>query len=131
MMRAPFTWEALPRQVISRGGNKRKHLQRMICSCAGSDRRNVRVRASCLEVARAEKLTGVALNHNGGIYAVGVTNSADFPAIHPLQKSLRGTSDAFLTKLALPAMKMTFLTTFGGSAEDSGWALLLIGEGTQ
>jgi hypothetical protein len=81
--------------------------------------------ASCLVFGggKAEKLTGVALDHNGGIYAVGVTNSADFPAIHPLQKSLRGTSDAFLTRLALPAMKMTFSTTFGGSAEDSGWGI--------
>ena len=81
--------------------------------------------ASCFVFGggKAEKLTGVALDRNGGIYAVGVTNSADFPAIHPLQKSLRGTSDAFLTRLALPAMKMTFSTTFGGSGEDSGWGI--------
>ena len=57
---------------------------------------------------KTEKLTGVALDRNGGIYAVGVTNSADFPAIDPLQKSLHGTSDLFLTRLVLPAMKMTF-----------------------
>jgi len=58
-----------------------------------------------------------------GIYAVGFTNSADFPAIDPLQKSLRGTSDLFLTRLELPAMKMIFSTTFGGSGEDSGWGI--------
>ena len=81
--------------------------------------------ASCLVFGggKAEELTGVALDRNGGIYAVGVTNSADFPAIHPLQKSLRGTSDLFLTRLALPAMNMTFSTTFGGSGEDSGWGI--------
>jgi len=54
---------------------------------------------------------------------VGFTNSADFPAIDPFQKSLRGTSDLFLTRLELPAMKMTFSTTFGGSGEDSGWGI--------
>jgi hypothetical protein len=79
--------------------------------------------ASCLVFGggKAEKLTGVALDHNRGIYAVAVTDSADFPAIHPLQKSLRGTSDAFLRSLALPAMKMTFSTSFGGSAEEESF----------
>jgi Beta-propeller repeat len=81
--------------------------------------------ASCLVFggAKPEKLTGVALDRTGGIYAVGFTNSADFPAIDPFQKSLRGTSDLFVTRLALPAMKMTFSTTFGGSGEDSGWGI--------
>ncbi len=59
--------------------------------------------ASCFVFGggKAEKLTGVALDRNGGIYAVGFTNSADFPAIHPLQKSLRGTSDAVSDKASV------------------------------
>lgn len=78
---------------------------------------------------KAEKLTGVALDRNGGIYAVGFTSSADFPAIHPVQKSLRGSSDLFLTRLEVPAMKMTFSTTFGGSGEDSGWGVAVDRQG--
>lgn len=86
---------------------------------------------SCLVFGggKAEKLTGVALDGNGGIYAAGVTNSADFPAVDPLQTSLRGTSDVFLTRLALPAMKVTFSTTFGGSGEDSGWGIAIDRQG--
>ena len=122
-MRAPFTSEASRRQVISRGGNMRRRLQMMMLSYAGF--RPTERASSCLVFGggKAEKLTGVALDGNGGIYAVGVTNSADFPAIDPLQKSLRGTSDVFLTRLALPAMRMTFSTAFGGSGEDSGWGI--------
>lgn len=72
---------------------------------------------------KTEKLTGVALDGKGGIYAAGFTNSMDFPSIDPLQKSLRGTSDAFVTKIVLPAMRITFSTTFGGTGDDSGWGI--------
>jgi hypothetical protein len=74
---------------------------------------------------REEKLTGIALDARGGIYAVGYTRSADFPTKDPVQPSLAGPSDLFLTRLALPALEISFSTFFGGSGGDSGWGLAI------
>lgn len=78
---------------------------------------------------KPEKLAGVALDSRGGLYAVGSTGSMNFPAVHPIQKSLRGRSDLFLTRLALPSMKTMFSTTFGGSGDDTGWGVAVDRQG--
>ncbi|MFN0170670.1 MAG: hypothetical protein ACKV22_29975 [Bryobacteraceae bacterium] len=72
---------------------------------------------------REEKLTGIALNHKGGIFAVGYTRSADFPVVHPVQNVLSGPMDLFLTRLDRSTLKPVFSTFFGGSGEDSGWGV--------
>jgi hypothetical protein len=73
--------------------------------------------------AQEEKLTGVALDGTGGIYAVGYTRSPDFPARDPVQAALSGTSDLFLTRLAVSDLQIMFSTFFGGSGDDSGWGV--------
>jgi hypothetical protein len=75
--------------------------------------------------SKTEKLTGLALDGRGGIYAVGFTSSADFPMRRQVQERLRGSSDLFLTRLAIPTLKMTFSTLFGGSGADSGWGIAI------
>ncbi len=79
--------------------------------------------------SKTEKLTGVALDRNEGIYAVGVTNSEDFPTKRPLQKTVLGANDLFLTRLTVPSLKVTFSTTFGGGGDDSGWGIATDGHG--
>jgi len=76
-----------------------------------------------------EKLTGLALDGRGGIWAAGYTESPDFPAIQPLQPSLRGKSDAFLTRLNLNTLQLTSSTLLGGTGDDSAWSLTISNEG--
>lgn len=70
-----------------------------------------------------EMLTGLALDGRGGLFAVGYTKSKDFPTVEPIQGELRGVSDLFLTRLAIPSLTSTFSTFFGGSGEDQGWGV--------
>ena len=70
-----------------------------------------------------EYLTGLALDGRGGLFAVGFTKSKDFPTVHPIQGSLRGVSDLFLTRFAISSLTPTFSTFFGGSGDDSGWGV--------
>jgi hypothetical protein len=104
--------------------------QRKVGSSSGDDAFICRVHtaaktAQCVSFggSKSEKLTGLALDGRAGIYAVGATTSADFPSKRPVQKGLRGPSDLFLTRFAIPSLKMTFSTVFGGSGDDSGWGL--------
>ncbi len=46
-----------------------------------------------------EGARGVAVDSQGEAYIVGVTISADFPTLNPAQGTLRGFSNAFITKL--------------------------------
>jgi hypothetical protein len=73
--------------------------------------------------AQEEKLTGVAVDSRDGLYAVGYTRSKDFPTKNPAQAALAGPSDAFLTRLALSNLEITFSTFLGGTADDSGWGV--------
>ena len=68
-----------------------------------------------------EKLTGIALDGKGGVFAVGYTKSDDFPTHDPVQPSLRGVSDLFLTRLQVSSLAISFSTYLGGSGDDSGW----------
>ena len=68
-----------------------------------------------------EKLTGIALDGKGGVYAVGYTKSDDFPVQDPVQSDLRGVSDLFLARLQVSSLTISFSTYLGGSGDDSGW----------
>ena len=47
--------------------------------------------------------TDVALDRSGNAFVIGLTNSSDFPTVAPLQATLGGVSDVFITKLdAIP-----------------------------
>ena len=70
-----------------------------------------------------EKLTGLAADGRGGLFAVGYTKSKDFPTVSPIQSELRGVSDLFLTRLRISDLAFTFSTFFGGSGDDSGWGV--------
>jgi hypothetical protein len=70
-----------------------------------------------------EKLTGLVADRRGGLFAVGYTQSKDFPAVAAIQTELRGVSDLFLTRLRVADMTISFSTYFGGSGDDSGWGV--------
>ena len=77
-----------------------------------------------------EKLTGIALDGKGGVFAVGYTKSEDFPAHDPVQPNLRGVSDLFLTRLEVSDLVISFSTYLGGSGDDSGWGVAVDERGT-
>ncbi len=70
-----------------------------------------------------EKLTAIVLDGKGGIYATGYTKSRDFPVKSPVQSALSGSSDLFLTRLAVSTLEITSSTFWGGSGDDSGWGV--------
>ena len=76
-----------------------------------------------------EKLTGIALDGKGGVYAVGYTKSDDFPVQDPVQSDLRGVSDLFLARLQVSSLTISFSTYLGGSGDDSGWGVAVDGHG--
>jgi hypothetical protein len=78
---------------------------------------------------KEDKLTGVAVDGRGGLFAVGYTQSRDFPSEKPVQAELRGKGDLFLTRFAVPDLMLTFSTFFGGSGDDSGWGVTVDSRG--
>jgi hypothetical protein len=46
---------------------------------------------------------GIAVDSSGNAYVAGVTGSADFPTVSPLQASLNGAMDAFVAKISAGA----------------------------
>src|SRR6202030_2661663 len=66
---------------------------------------------------------GIALDGQGSAYIAGVTSSTDFPLLHPLQISKRGSSpDAFVAKLTA-AGGLSYSTYLGGTGVDMANAI--------
>jgi len=69
---------------------------------------------------------GIAVDPRGDAYVTGQTQSADFPLVHPLPTNdlLRGSADAFVSKLSFNAktatLTLTYSTYLGGSNFDVG-----------
>jgi hypothetical protein len=51
--------------------------------------------------SNTERSLGIAVDRVGNAYVTGYTYSADFPTQNPLDGSLGGTTDAFVTKLKI------------------------------
>jgi hypothetical protein len=66
----------------------------------------------------------VAVDAAGAVYVAGHTTSADFPLVHPLQSTLRGSSDTWVAKLD-PSGSIVYSTYYGGSSFENGDALAL------
>jgi hypothetical protein len=71
--------------------------------------------------------TGIAVDASGNAYVTGDTKSTDFPTVHPLpapNNALRGTEDAFVSKLSFnnvtSTLSLAYSTYLGGSGVDVG-----------
>jgi hypothetical protein len=62
----------------------------------------------------------IAVDRSGNAYVTGFTKSTDFPTMTPLQSVLRGTNDAFVTKINSSGSALLYSTYLGGSADDFG-----------
>lgn len=70
----------------------------------------------------AEFGNSIAVDSNGAAYVTGNTNSTDFSTANPIQPTLAGGRDAFVTKLARTGDALVYSTYLGGSSpfEEEG-----------
>lgn len=59
----------------------------------------------------------------GMAYVVGHTNSLDFPTVDPIQSTLGGVRDSFVSRISRDGTELIFSTYLGGSDDDSLSAL--------
>lgn len=70
----------------------------------------------------------LAADSLGAAYITGVTNSPDFKIANPLQSTLNGTQNAFISKLNSDGTALVFSTYLGGSGSDAGLGLAIDGD---
>ena len=87
-----------------------------------------RIRSTITGGSGYEKVTGIALTGDGELFVVGLTESADFPVIEPIQDRLGGSSDGFVTKFSAGSLQPIFSTFFGGAGADAVWGVDLLSD---
>jgi len=60
----------------------------------------------------------IAVDSGGNAYVTGITSSTNFPLKNPIQSTLKGTGDAFVTKLSPSGTALVYSTYLGGSGHD-------------
>jgi len=66
---------------------------------------------------------GIALDKYRNVYVTGRTTSADFPTFKAKSETLRGFSDAFVTKFDRFCYRLKYSTYLGGNTLDTGYDL--------
>ncbi len=61
---------------------------------------------------------GIAIDSAGSAYVTGLTQSADFPTVNPIQPGLRGDTDGFVLKLNSLGNGLSYSTYLGGSGGE-------------
>ena len=59
-------------------------------------------------------LLAIAVDSSGSAYVTGETYSSNFPTKNPIQASIGGTADAFVTKLNPSGTALVYSTFLGG-----------------
>ncbi len=72
-----------------------------------------------------DKGLGIAADLMGNAYVTGFTCSSNFPTGNPLQATLGGSCDAFVTKLNRPGSARLYSTYLGGSGFDAGLSIVV------
>jgi hypothetical protein len=67
-----------------------------------------------------DRASGLAVDSAGNAYLTGATDSVNFPTFNPGQSVLKGTQDAFVTKLSATGNSLVYSTYFGGSGGTAG-----------
>jgi len=75
-----------------------------------------------------EAAQAIALDWQGSAYVAGVTSSTNFPLLNPLQSSLNGATDAFVTKVNASGT-LAYSTYLGGSGVEVANAIAVDSSG--
>jgi uncharacterized repeat protein (TIGR02543 family) len=70
-----------------------------------------------------DSVGGIALNSEGAPYVTGNTSSTDFPTKKPIQGSISGMNDVFITKINAPGTDLTYSTYLGGLGDEYGFGI--------
>src|SRR5216684_6676229 len=70
----------------------------------------------------------IAVDASGNAYVAGDTESSDFPTLNPVQNSIGGRRNAFVTKLS-PTGALVYSTYLGGGGQDSAFGISVDGAG--
>jgi len=73
--------------------------------------------------------SSIAIDASGSAYVTGVTDSANFPLLTPIQATFGGLSDAFVTKINPAGSALVYSTYIGGSSVDAGLSIALDASG--
>lgn len=65
----------------------------------------------------------IAIDSSGCAYVVGETGSSNFPIRNPLQRSIGGGNDVFITKISSSGNSLVYSTFLGGSNADCGYGI--------
>src|SRR5262249_39169968 len=68
-------------------------------------------------------ISGIAVDAQGSVYLTGSTAESDFPTRNPLQRSLAGGSDVFVTKLDAAGSSLVYSTYLGGPRNEGATAI--------
>jgi len=85
--------------------------------------------ATYLGGANEDAANAIAIDATGRVIVAGVTRSADFPVVDPIQEMFAGESDGFVVMFDLENSEMVYSTYLGGLADDSVTALAIDGSG--
>lgn len=83
--------------------------------------------ASTLGGSRDDAASGIAVDGAGNIYLTGETKSSNFPTVFPIQASLRGNTDLFVTKINAAGSAVVYSTYLGGTRNDVAHGIALDG----
>lgn len=65
----------------------------------------------------------IAVNEDGRAHVTGYTRSTNYPTVNPLQATLGGNDDVFVSSLNIPGSALTFSSYLGGSSQDWGYGI--------
>ncbi|MDQ6694836.1 MAG: SBBP repeat-containing protein, partial [Chloroflexota bacterium] len=74
--------------------------------------------------------TGITLGGDSTIYVTGNTSSPDFPTMNPIQGTLRGDVNAFITRFNQAGSALVYSTYLGGSRYEESEGIAVDGSGS-
>jgi hypothetical protein len=81
--------------------------------------------ATYLAGSNNDSVTGIGLDSAGDAYAVGVTQSSDFPTQNAIQPNYAGQGDLFVSELNSTGTGLVFSTFLGGSGSEGAGSIAL------
>ena len=76
-----------------------------------------------------DRAYAIAVDSSGDVWVAGYTNSYNFPMRLPIQSALKGSRNAFITRLSPAGNTLQFSTYLGGSGSDTAYGLAVDGAG--
>ncbi len=83
------------------------------------------VYSTVLGGSAASQANAIAVDTSGDAFITGFTSSSDFPVVSPLQQSLLGVRNIFITELSADGGNILYSTFFGGGSDDEGNGIAL------